>query len=131
MYLASLLDIIRYDPHSLPWQIDLPLRAGCAIQIGMMSEQSLEREHKGFNKLDGIYVTMRPEAARLRSTMQQRALQSEPAVPEFRRPRRIFRGRRASAPRHHHAIEHNQNGTAPRFRSGAVFSSHCVSAGNN
>ena len=57
----------------------------------MMSEQGLEREHKLFNKLDGIYVTMRSEAARLLSTMQQRALQSEPAVAEFRRPKRVFR----------------------------------------
>jgi len=57
----------------------------------MMSEQSLEREHKVFNKMDSIYVTMRSDATRLLSTMQQRALQSEPAVPEFRRPKRIFR----------------------------------------
>jgi hypothetical protein len=42
----------------------------------MMSEQSLERQHKIFNKLDTLYRTMGKDEHRLRALIQQSNLQS-------------------------------------------------------
>jgi hypothetical protein len=48
----------------------------------------LERQHRTFNRLDPVYVTMRDASRRLLATMHQAALQSHPLVPEFHRPER-------------------------------------------
>ena len=42
----------------------------------MMSEQSLERQHKIFNNLDRQYSSMRDDEQRLRTTFKQSHLQS-------------------------------------------------------
>jgi uncharacterized protein YutE (UPF0331/DUF86 family) len=42
----------------------------------MCSEQSLERQHKHFNKLDPLYRTMSDNQQRLRAILQQSHLQA-------------------------------------------------------
>lgn len=56
-------------------EIHVPIFLEQHHTIGMCSEQSLERQHKLFNRLDGTYRTMADEEDRMRSILKQVHLQ--------------------------------------------------------
>jgi hypothetical protein len=60
------------------------------LQTGMMCEQSLERQHRTFKRLEHLYVTMRDPLKRLTATISQASLQCHPLVEIYAPPDRNF-----------------------------------------
>ena len=58
------------------------------VQIGMMSEESLERSHKAVKVLVPKYVTMNNNEERLRATVNQLHLQTHPSIEIYAPPDR-------------------------------------------
>jgi hypothetical protein len=49
----------------------------------MVSEQSMERQHRTFNRLGALYRTMGDDEQRMTTTMTQAHLQIHPSIPAY------------------------------------------------
>jgi hypothetical protein len=65
-------------------------RSDCAAQVGMMSEQSLEKCHYAINQLSRKYVTMHPDEHRIDTTLRQSLLRAHPLIVPYVPPKRRF-----------------------------------------
>ena len=54
----------------------------------MVSEQSIERQHRTFNRLGAVYRTMGDDEQRMTTTMAQAHLQIHPSIPAYQRQRK-------------------------------------------
>jgi hypothetical protein len=80
-----------------PWDAAQACAPLSVLQIGMMSEQTIERLHRAFNRLRRLYATMGDDERRLTTTFRQAHLSVHPSVPPFTPPTRNFSNPRSSA----------------------------------
>jgi len=57
----------------------------------MMSEQSMERQHRTFKRYARLYATMGDTAKRLTTTMKRAYMAIHPSIPAFAPPERQFK----------------------------------------
>jgi len=88
---ASLVCTARYDTDS---DIDNSLMPIRCVQIGMMSEQSMERQNHTFKRYARLYATMGNTKKRLNTTMKRAYMAVHPSIPPFAPPKRLFKGPR-------------------------------------
>ena len=69
----------------------MPIRC---VQIGMMSEQSMERQNRTFKRYARLYATMGNTKKRLNTTMKRAYMAVHPSTPAFAPLKRQFKGPR-------------------------------------